>query len=85
MKRLKEETETGYVIHLDGPILADGRTLCGYAFEGNPGDDDAPPVTVVERGKINCMACLNIIWHCQDVPKRLLAPPDARKIRYVQR
>lgn len=52
--------------HAPGAIEAD-RTLCGVAFEGNPGDPDSPPPIVSMPGRaITCPQCIAIISHCRD-------------------
>ena len=52
--------------HAPGAIEAD-RTLCGVAFEGDPGDPDSPPPIVAARGRpISCPQCVAIIRHCRE-------------------
>lgn len=83
-QRLRERTAGGWVIHADNNSF--DATLCGYAYEGlcidGEGDSGVEPVA---RGKINCADCLRIIWHCQGIPKRVLAPLDGRPIIKVGR
>ena len=83
-QRLRERVDDKWVIHVDGASF--DATLCGYAYEGSciKGEGDSG-VEEVKRGKINCADCLRIIWHCQDIPKRVLAPLDGRPIIRVKR
>lgn len=47
--------------------LGGGYTLCGVAFEGNPGEADQPPPIVSPPGRpITCGQCVAIISHCRD-------------------
>jgi hypothetical protein len=83
-QRLRERVGGKWVIHADNNSF--DATLCGYAYEGscvsNEGDSG---VEEVGRGKINCADCLRIIWHCQGIPKRFLAPLDGRPLVRVRR
>jgi hypothetical protein len=71
MIRLREKVRGGYHVHAKA-ANGDDRTLCGYAYEGNPGDDSEHGVTEIMRGKINCGTCLQIIRFCKKVPARYL-------------
>jgi hypothetical protein len=84
-QRLRERTSEGPVIHVDA-AHGNGYTLCGYAYEGScvRGENDSG-VEPVSRGKINCVDCLRIIWHCEYIPRRVLAPLDSDKIVRVER
>lgn len=53
--------------------LGDGRTLCGYAYEGNPGEAGENGVVEAERGTVECKTCLRIIRYCKRIPSTALA------------
>lgn len=53
--------------------LGDGRTLCGYAYEGNPGEADEGGVRERKRGKVECGTCLRIIRYCKRIPSTALS------------
>jgi hypothetical protein len=73
--RLKEITGEGAVIHADSGRGSD-YTLCGYAYEGSAMRDEGDTTLVlVERGKINCPNCLQIIRYAKTIPARMLAKP----------
>lgn len=73
MQRLREDIGGGkYHIHLDAGD-GDGRTLCGYAYEGSCTDGKDHGVVPVARGKVNCRTCLGIIRYCKSVPAKMLA------------
>lgn len=73
MKLWREKLPGGdFHIHADG-AFSDGRTLCGYAFEGAcTKTDEDYGVKEVSRGKINCRSCLSIIYQCKAIPARRL-------------
>lgn len=84
-KRLREHTTGGWVIHANSAD-GDSRTLCGYAYEGSCFDGEGDSgVHEVARGKINCIDCLRIIWHCEYIPRRFLAKLDGGKMAHVDR
>lgn len=72
--RCVEKIEKGMVRHHAADALGDGRTLCGYAYEGSciksEGDHG---VTESPRGKVDCETCLRIIRYCKRVPASALA------------
>jgi hypothetical protein len=84
--RCRENIGRGkFRIHISD-AFNDGRTLCGYAYEGNPGDDTEFGVAIVARGKVDCGSCLQIIRYCKSVPARMLSrgrleqtPPQEKK------
>ena len=82
-QRLRERTERGWVIHADNNSF--DATLCGYACEGACDGSGDGGVEEVARGKINCVDCLRIIWHCQGIPKRFLAEPKPGHVIKVKR
>lgn len=49
-----------YGVHVMMPINPE-FTLCGNAFDGQPGDDEHPPMERVEPQKITCSQCREII------------------------
>lgn len=77
MRRLREPNGNGDIIHADG-AGGDGRTLCGYAYEGSCTGDDVG-VVPTDRGKINCADCIQIIEFCRGVTHRSLVPKGQRR------
>lgn len=54
------------LIHLVNPIAAE-YTVCGDAFEGNPGDDVSWAWGPTRKTKVTCPKCLEIIRACKKV------------------
>lgn len=70
MKKMREWTAAGPVIHAESSDGLD-MTLCGYAYEGENGDD---PLAVTTQGKIDCHRCVRIIRFCKAIDSRQLDP-----------
>lgn len=78
MLRFKERNANGDIIHAQGP--EGDRTLCGYACEGEcNGIAGYPPLTSVDRGRVNCADCITVIMWCRDVTNHQLAPRGQRR------
>ena len=71
----KHWLETPLIIHCDGADGA-GYTLCGYATEGETGNE---PLTEV-AAQINCERCIAVLDFCRRVrPSEVCSPFQRRR------
>lgn len=53
-------------LHHAPGALGNGFTLCGFAYEGNPGEgEQLPPIVVRPGGRVTCPQCKAVIDHCR--------------------
>lgn len=67
------------LVHANG-ASGDSRTLCGYAYEGNPGTEDGE-LRFSSHWGINCKSCALIILHCKAIPMTRVASKTKARLR----
>lgn len=76
-QRLREKVDGGkFHVHI-ADAFGDGRTLCGYAYEGSCTGSGDFGVTKIDRGLVDCQTCLTIIRYCRRIPQRMILAEGA--------
>lgn len=75
MKRWREFHDKS-VVHCEAVIAAGEYTLCGFALEGETGDDPMEET----RDLINCKSCEAIITYCKRIPPSAINRFSRRRV-----